>query len=402
MSEPLGRWWRYPSLGTSLITGGISDHWGRRFALTFNAFNSGWIGVTRYWANTYSGYIVSVFVESALGGAVFSCTYILVLELVGPKYRTVAGAILTTFFAVGQVILALVAWAVPYWRPLTLAMYIPQLITIGYLWVISESIRWYMSKNNYDEAEKLLQNVAKVNGKQLSRQSLEALRRTAEEQKRRIDIEKKDKIKEPWLIVLVFQNRRILIRCLVSPIWWITSTLIYHGLSINAVNMSGNAYLNYAAVAAAGIPGFWLAVLLMSRIGRRPVLIGAYWLCGLCQVAYIFMPDDLYAVSLAVYLVGKISISTVVTAIYMYTAELYPTKYRHNLFAFSSMVGRIGSIIAPLTPAIGAATFDNLPFILFASMAFLSGFLMFLTPETNGTKLPDTMEEASNIGLRDK
>lgn len=52
------------------------------------------------------------------------------------------------------------------------------------------------------------------------------------------------------------------------------------------------------------------------------------------------------------YLIGKYSIAVVMTSVYVYTAELYPTKYRHNLFAFSSMVGRLGSITAPLTPAL--------------------------------------------------
>lgn len=56
--------------------------------------------------------------------------------------------------------------------------------------------------------------------------------------------------------------------------------------------------------------------------------------------------------SLAMYLIGKYSIAVVMTSVYVYTAELYPTKYRHNLFAFSSMVGRLGSITAPLTPAL--------------------------------------------------
>ncbi|CAH2047627.1 unnamed protein product, partial [Iphiclides podalirius] len=164
--------------------------------------------------------------------------------------------------------------------------------------------------------------------------------------------------------------------------------------------MSGNRYLNYIAVSAAEIPGYWTAVLLMGRIGRKPVLSGAFWVCAACQIGYIFMPEDLYAVSLAVYLVGKFSIAMVMTSVYVYTAELYPTKYRHSLFAFSSMMGRIGSILAPLTPAFGAAVWDDLPFALFAGFALLSGSLVLITPETLGSKLPDTMEEAEQIGRK--
>lgn len=39
-----------------------------------------------------------------------------------------------------------------------------------------------------------------------------------------------------------------------------------------------------------------------------------------------------------------------------------------------------------------------MPFVLFASFALLSGALILVTPETLGSKLPDTMEEAENIG----
>ncbi|VVC91055.1 unnamed protein product [Leptidea sinapis] len=60
-----------------------------------------------------------------------------------------------------------------------------------------------------------------------------------------------------------------------------------------------------------------------------------------------------------IFLVGKWSIAMVSSSVYLYTMELYPTKYRHSLFAFSSMMGRIGSIIAPLTPAFDKVASSN-------------------------------------------
>lgn len=81
------------------------------------------------------------------------------------------------------------------------------------------------------------------------------------------------------------------VRCIVSPVWWITTTFIYYGMSINAVNMSGNRYLNYVAVSAVEIPGYWAAVVLMARVGRKPVLICAFWVCSACQIGYIFIPS---------------------------------------------------------------------------------------------------------------
>lgn len=207
------------------------------------------------------------------------------MELVGPRYRVAAGAMISSMFAVGQVLLGFIAWGVPSWRTLTQVLYAPQLLVVSYFWILSESIRWLMSKGRYEESEIILKKVAKVNKKQLSEKSLEALRASAEAEKTR------EKVKEPWLVVKVFKSKVILFRCIVAPIWWITNTLVYYGMNINAVNLSGNRYLNYVYVAAIEIPGFWTAVLLLDLIGRKPVLIFGYWLCAICQFAFAFLPE---------------------------------------------------------------------------------------------------------------
>lgn len=206
-------------------------------------------------------------------------------ELVGPKYRVAAGATISTMFAVGQVILGFIAWGVQPWRTLTQVLYAPQLLVVCYFWILSESVRWLLSKGRYEESEQILKKVAKSNNKELSEKSLEALRATAEQQRGHVPPP------EPWLPLQVLRSRTILARCIVSPIWWITNTLVYYGMNINAVNLVGNSYLNYVAVAAVEIPGFWTAILLLDRIGRKPVLIFFYFLCAGCQFAFSFMPD---------------------------------------------------------------------------------------------------------------
>ncbi|XP_059057460.1 organic cation transporter protein-like [Achroia grisella] len=376
------------------ITGYISDRWGRRVALSINAFNTGWIGLVRSFVNTYEWFLALQVLEACLGAGGFSSCYILVTELVGPKYRVIAGATLSTMFAVGQVLLGLIAWGVPSWRPLTQILYAPQLIVVSYFWILSESVRWLMSKGRYEESEAILLKVAKTNKREISEKSLKLLRAVEEIGNQTTTVN------EPWLPALVFRSRVMLLRCAVSPILWITMTLVYYGMAINSVNLSGNQYLNYVFVSAIEIPGYWTAILLLDRIGRKPVLICAYWMCAVCQFSFGFMPEGMDTLSLVVYLIGKYSISVVVTSLYVYTAELFPTKYRHSLFAFSSMVGRLGSITAPITPALAQEVWNPLPSVLFGSFALLSGLLLFTTPETLGTKLPDSMEEAEHITSR--
>lgn len=205
----------------------------------------------------------------------------------GPKYRVIAGACTSTSFALGNILLALAAWGVPAWRKLTLVLYAPQLLTITYYWIVPESVRWYMSKGRYDQAEASLKYAARVNGKEISEKTLLILRQTSQQQRNSLN----NNEKKPWLVVEVFRYKPILLRCLVAPICWITMTFVYYGLSINAVNMAGNQYINYALSSAVEIPGYWSALLLMRKVGRRPVLTSGYWICAICQAAYIFLPD---------------------------------------------------------------------------------------------------------------
>lgn len=196
-----------------------------------------------------------------------------------------------TAFSVGKIILGLMAWAIPYWRNLTLALYLPQIILITYYWICPESVRWYLSKGRFEESEAMLRKMAQVNGTTLSDTSLEALKKTAEEEQKRKAKQEQAGEKEPWIVLEVFKYKRILLRCVTSPIWWIGCTMIYYGLNINSVNiLGGNQYVNYMIVGAAEIPGYWAAVILLGKIGRRPVLTGGFWICAVCMIAFAFIP----------------------------------------------------------------------------------------------------------------
>ncbi|XP_018786299.1 PREDICTED: putative transporter B0252.3 [Bactrocera latifrons] len=65
--------------------------------------------------------------------------------------------------------------------------------------------------------------------------------------------------------------------------------------------------------------------------------------------------------------------------------------------SFCSMVGRFGSMVAPQTPLL-AKYYENVPAIIFAVCALVSGCLALLFPETSNTILPTTVHEADKIG----
>lgn len=62
------------------------------------------------------------------------------------------------------------------------------------------------------------------------------------------------------------------------------------------------------------------------------------------------MSPELPWVSTLLYLAGKVWITQAFSGVYLYTSELFPTRARHSLLGLCSMLGRLGSIVAPQMP----------------------------------------------------
>ncbi|XP_063636275.1 organic cation transporter protein-like [Cydia splendana] len=375
-----------------IMAGYISDNLGRRMSIIFFGFNEALTGLIRAFSVNYAMYVAFQFLQTAIGGGIFSASYILATELVGPKYRVLTSATMSSAFAAGQMIVGLVASVVTEWRHLTLVLFCPVFLTVLYHWIVHESHRWLLSKNKQEQARATLNYVAGVNGRTISLSDMEYLLTAIP---RKMEANKID-TKTP-LFMRVVKSRVMLRRCCTTPVWWITTTFIYYGLSINSVSLSGNMYLNYVATAAVEIPGFWTAVLVLDRVGRKVTLFTGYMSCAICCILFAFIPNNMYGLSLALYLTGKFSIAAVFTSLYLYTSELYPTRHRHSFLGYSSMMGRIGSIISPLTPPL-MEYWSGIPSVLFGAMAVISAVLVLSQPETFGTKLPDTVEDAELVG----
>lgn len=95
----------------------------------------------------------------------------------GPKYRVITSATCSSMFAVGQVVLGGIAWLVQPWRYMIMTLHIPCFLIVSYYWLLSESVRWLLSKRKFDEARRVLEKAAQVNKREISQKSMNALMR---------------------------------------------------------------------------------------------------------------------------------------------------------------------------------------------------------------------------------
>ena len=91
---------------------------------------------------------------------------------------------------------------------------------------------------------------------------------------------------------------------------WIAVVLCYNGLTLNSVNLGGNIYVNMALGVLIEVPSYLFCCLtvdkydeffhlysfahefLLSRFGRRPILLLTHFLCLSACLAALLVPSD--------------------------------------------------------------------------------------------------------------
>lgn len=187
-----------------------------------------------------------------------------------------------------------VAWGFPYWRTFLQVVYPPTILVFVFYWLIEESSRWLLTKKRYQEVLDNVLLAAKSNGKQISDQTMSALKFNAENaSKFENNDESKasaEKTQSPYL--QVFKSKTMVLRLLKCSFWWITCVFCFYGLSINAVALAGNLYLNFIFAALVEIPAHLLGLFGVSYIGRKWTIFTAFVIGGICNLSFAFIPDD--------------------------------------------------------------------------------------------------------------
>ncbi|CAH0399569.1 unnamed protein product [Chilo suppressalis] len=373
------------------LTGIISDKFGRRLAVVFAAVANGVFGLIRALSANYNMFVVFEFLEPAFGGGVYTACFVLALELVGPKGRVFVSLLFNTMFILGGVAVTLLSWWLQNWRYLLFIIYTPSVFVFVYMWTLSESFRWFFSKGRYQEGLDVLSKSEKFNNVNIPKDYYSQVEKHATQQRDARKYQSKESNQSSFKQILT--SMMIWKRLLICSFLWTASTLVYYGLSINAIELSGNSYLNYIVIIVIEAPANVCKLILLDRFGRKKVIAIAFLLTGLILINYGFVPEGNW--SLVMYLGGKFFITLAYNSLYVFAAEVFPTNYRTTLLAMCSTVGRIGSTVAPLTPLL-ARFYEYLPTILFGAMATLSAALVLTLPETNNLKLPDSLKEAQD------
>lgn len=372
----------------AITFGWLSDVWGRKNTFLFSLMETTICGMAAAFSVDLDMFAVLQFFTAMGQVGLFQTTFVLGVELVGPSKRVLCGVVIEYFFVLGELYLAVTAWQLRQWRAIQLANLAPGLLFLSYYFFLPESVRWLVTKERYSQAYSTLQTVASRNKVQLPTQrEMEAFKKQAEGGA------------EPSESLLDLLRRpRLSCRLVVVFLCWFVITMIYYGLSMNASSLAGDVYVNFALLSLCEVPGYTLSYLGMAWLGRRASLSSSLLVGGVaCLVSSLAASHR--TISTIFFLLGKFGATAAFGTVYLYTGELFPTRVRSVCVGLSSMVGRVGAIISPYVGQLAPLTgLSWAPMSVFAGAGILSGLLTLTLPETRGTALPRTLEEAENLG----
>ncbi|KAH8277856.1 hypothetical protein KR018_008709 [Drosophila ironensis] len=374
------------------VFGYLVDLWGRRPSFYAYLLLEVAACAASAFAWNYYTWLGLRFVVGLTVPAILSSPYVLAIELVGPERRVFCTIVSNVAFSLGLVVLAGVIYVVRDWRELSLAVSMPLLMLFSCFFVLPESPRWLMAVGKTRRAMRILKIMARVNGVRVTREFVERLQQ-------RLDTTRAAEAESSaasthYGILDLFRGPNMRRKTLIITLIWFANTSVYVGLSYYAPALGGDEIWNFFLAGAVELPTYLLLWPGLSYFGRRWILFISMLMGGIACLATFLYPD----ITLLLYCVGKMGISSSFVVLPLLASELYPTVVRGLGMSFSSVVAMIGPIVIPLINHMGQKMLA-LPLIVMGALLILGGFASLLLPETRNRNLPQTLEEGEAVPL---
>jgi MFS transporter, putative metabolite:H+ symporter len=310
-------------------------------------------------------------------------------EFIGAEKRGRFFLLYEVIFPIGLMFAGMVGFfLVPVygWKAMFIVGLIPSVLTIPLRWFMPESPRWLASKGRLAEANavvKLLEDSATQHGAVLREPVVRP-------------VEAKATVRSDWreLFKGIYLKRTIMIWGL-----WVCAYMINNGLITWLPTLYKQVFqlplqtsLAYGWITSSvGVLASIACALLIDKVGRKPWYSAAFliatvplltlaWLGASSAIQVLIFATAAYAV-----------LQTIAFSLYLYSAELYPTRLRAVGTGFGSAWLRAGSSMGPIL--VGTIVADlgiQYVFAAFAAVALAGGIVTLLFAlETKGRVLEE-------------
>jgi MFS transporter, OCT family, solute carrier family 22 (organic cation transporter), member 4/5 len=336
-------------------------------------------------------------INQFIGGIdMYVLSFLILIEITTSSYATLVGNLALVAYAIGEIIIAGMAYVAQHWLLLKWMMTLYMTALIPYLYFLPESPQWLLAKGRYEDLEKTLYRMARFNRRSttqwlpLYRRLVNAhLRSKAEQHNRKVRLSSCAKIQR------FVTHTPTMSKLLISGVIGFVTLLLYFKIAFNLGQTDDiSPYLNLIIGAFVEILGYIVASLLMMRFNRKPMLMLFLVLTALCL---ILTPHSWNSSSSTVILVaqlGKFAISGTACVTYIYAPELFPTSIRGTGMGVFVLFSRVGSILAPIIDAWIDHDQSAMLYMyyVYALLSVLIICLIFFLPETRNVPLAEKID----------
>ncbi|CAL1539494.1 unnamed protein product [Lymnaea stagnalis] len=269
-----------------------------------------------------------------------------------------------------------------------------------------------MLKKKYDKASKILIRIAKVNGVTPPRGKdqediLAELLQSYDdgvEQSTSLSHVNTDSFFD------LFKSRVLCQRACAIFFNWFVINMVFYVFVLNMEHLkAGSLYVNFIIGAVVEYPAHLFSLLLVDRVGRKPVHLFLLFVAGTASGAAVGVSmkvgeDHQWVVSM-LSIIGKFGAAGLMGTSFLWLTELFPTSIRSSGLGVSSSFARCGAMLAPYIVLWGSIITEHkidgaLPFIVVCAASVLAFLFNLSLPETNQKELPATIADAKVFGKR--
>ncbi|XP_076058982.1 organic cation transporter protein-like isoform X2 [Oratosquilla oratoria] len=386
----------------AFFNGIASDKYGRRKLLFVGTATFMVSSIVATWLPTFSTVFAARFLAGTAHPVLLQSGFCLAMEVCEPRFRAAVGILICLPWAFGTMIWGGLGYLIRDWRWLQLTIALPSLTFIPSLWFMDESPRWLLVKKKKEELLKILQKGAKWN--QVPAPTMEEVERIIEAETKLTEKEKtlntSQAPRKRFLNFVLFRTPRTRRITLVLFVNFCLVSMVYYGLSLSGGSYTNDPFLYMVFTGLMEVPGYSATIPLLNRIGRKIPIISGFLICGLALLTIIVIPEDLGLMAVTLAMLGKLAITGVFQALYVYSIELYPTEIRITGLGFSIMSSRFGSIISPYIIQYLVPVFPWLPSFIFGVSSIIAGLLLLALHDTRDMALLDTVAELEAADIK--
>ncbi|PIK37019.1 putative organic cation transporter protein [Apostichopus japonicus] len=320
----------------SWASGSLADIIGRYYTFFIAVTVDLIAGFVMSFANSFWMFCLFRFIVGVANISLYIMAFVIATEILGPSKRAIGGISAPTFFSVGYMLLALLAFLVRDWRYL-------QRIASDVCYHYICSFHFFLSQRDgngnqkFDKAEEIIKKIAKHN-------------------------KTEDKLPEGLTESLMKEHEEKTRKKL---------TQFGHSTTTKTPNCSIYSFL--CLVESLRFPGY---------VHRSIACLTTILTSG--------------AIKTTAAMIGKFFITISFSTLYIMSAEIFPTTVRSIGVGMCSTSSRVGSILAPIV-LIMADLWEPLPLVVFAVLEVIAATCLLLLPETRGKILTTTLAESENF-----